>query len=250
MENTGFKDQVVIVTGGTRGIGAGIATEFLKSGASVVATYAGNDERAQAFKGSLGALGEKLVLRKFDVSQKEAVEAFWNSITEDFEQIHVLINNAGIRMDNILASLDEESWDKVMDTNLKGTYLMSQGAVLHMMRKRYGRIINMSSIGGVLGLPGQANYAASKAGQIAMAKTLSKEVGKRGITVNCVLPGFIETELIGDLPEEQVKEYKNQVPLKRFGKTEEVAHAVKFLASEKAGYITGSTLEVTGGLNG
>jgi 3-oxoacyl-[acyl-carrier protein] reductase len=250
MENTEFKDKVIVITGGTRGIGAGIATEFLKSGASVVATYAGNDERAQSFKGSLGELGEKLVLRKFDVADKEAVEAFWNSITEDFEQIHILVNNAGIRKDNILASLDEESWDAVMDTNLKGTYLMSQGAVLHMMRKRFGRIINMSSIGGVLGLPGQSNYAASKAGQIAMAKTLSKEVGKRGITVNCVLPGFIETELIADLPEEQVKEYKSQVPLKRFGKTEEVANAVKFLASEKAAYITGSCLEVTGGLNG
>jgi 3-oxoacyl-[acyl-carrier protein] reductase len=137
-----------------------------------------------------------------------------------------------------------------MNTNLKGTYLMSQGAVLTMMKKRFGRIINMSSIGGVLGLPGQSNYAASKAGQIALAKTLSKEVGKRGITVNCVLPGFIETELIGDLPEEQVKEYKKQVPLKRFGTTDEVAHAVMFLASPQSAYITGSCLEVTGGLNG
>lgn len=250
MNNNEFQDKVVVITGGTRGIGAGIATEFLAAGASVIATYAGNDERAQAFKGSLGEKGERLVLRKFDVANKEAVEAFWSSITEEFEQIHILINNAGIRKDNILASLDEESWDAVMDTNLKGTYLMSQGAVLHMMRKRFGRIINMSSIGGVLGLPGQSNYAASKAGQIAMAKTLSKEVGKRGITVNCVLPGFIETELIADLPEEQVKEYKAQVPLKRFGKTEEVANAVMFLASEKASYITGSCLEVTGGLNG
>lgn len=250
MENTEFKDKVIVITGGTRGIGAGIATEFLNAGGSVIATYAGNDERAQAFKGSLGERGEKLILRKFDVADKEAVEAFWTSITEDFEQIHILVNNAGIRRDNILASLDEESWDRVIDTNLKGTYLMSQGAVLHMMRKRFGRIINMSSIGGVLGLPGQSNYAASKAGQIAMAKTLSKEVGKRGITVNCVLPGFIETELIADLPEEQVKEYKSQVPLKRFGKTEEVANAVMFLASEKAAYITGSCLEVTGGLNG
>jgi len=245
-----YKGQVAIVTGGTRGIGAGISTKFLEAGASVVATYAGNDEKAQEFKGSLGELGEKLHLRKFDVSDKEAVDAFWNRITEDFEQIHVLVNNAGIRQDNILASLDEAAWDRVLDINLKGTYLMSQGAVLHMMRKRYGRIINMSSIGGVLGLPGQSNYAASKAGQIAMAKTLSKEVGKRGITVNCVLPGFIETELISDLPEAQVKEYKSQVPLKRFGKTQEVAAAVLFLASEQAAYITGSSLEVTGGLNG
>lgn len=245
-----FLDQNIVITGGTRGIGAGIAKSFLEKNAHVIATYAGNDERAQGFKASLGELGERLTLRKFDVSNKDAVGAFWNSVNEEFGQVHVLINNAGIRKDNILASLDEDSWDKVIDTNLKGTFLMSQGAVLNMMSKRYGRIINMSSIGGVLGLPGQSNYAASKAGQIAMAKTLSKEVGKRGITVNCVLPGFIETELIADLPEEQVKEYKAQVPLKRFGKVEEVAHAVMFLASKEAAYITGSTLEVTGGLNG
>lgn len=243
-----FENQNIVITGGTRGIGAGIARAFLTSGAHVIATYAGNDEKAQSFKGSLGELGEKLTLRKFDVANKEAVHAFWNAIGEEFGQVHVLVNNAGIRRDNILASLDEESWDSVMDTNLKGTYLMSQGAVLNMMKNRYGRIINMSSIGGILGLPGQANYAASKAGQIAIAKTLSKEVGKRGITVNCVLPGFIETELISDLPPEQVKEYKKDVPLKRFGTTDEVAHAVMFLASKEAGYMTGSTLEITGGL--
>lgn len=245
-----FHDQTIVVTGGTRGIGAGITTAFLEEGAHVVATYAGNDERAEKFKTELSAMGERLTLRKFDVSDKEAVNVFWSTITEEFPQIHVLVNNAGIRMDNILASLEVESWDRVLDINLKGTYLMSQGAVLHMMKQRYGRIINMSSIGGVLGLPGQSNYAASKAGQIAMAKSLSKEVGKRGITVNCVLPGFIETELIADLPEDQVKSYKTQVPLKRFGTTEEVAHAVKFLASKEAAYITGSCLEVTGGLNG
>lgn len=243
-----FENQNIVITGGTRGIGAGIGKSFLSAGAHVIATYAGNDEKAQGFKGSLGELGERLTLRKFDVADKEAVTAFWEAIGNDFGQVHVLVNNAGIRRDNILASLDEESWDRVMDTNLKGTYLMSQGAVLNMMKNRYGRIINMSSIGGVLGLPGQANYAASKAGQIAIAKTLSKEVGKRGITVNCVLPGFIETELIADLPAEQVKEYKKDVPLKRFGTTDEVAHAVMFLASKEAAYMTGSTLEITGGL--
>lgn len=243
-----FKDKVVVITGGTRGIGAGLSEAFLKGGAIVYATYAGNDEKANAFKSSMAELGERLHLRKFDVSKKDEVEAFWSGLTNEQEQIHVLVNNAGIRKDNILASLDEESWDSVMDINLKGTYLMSQAAVLHMMRKRYGRIINMSSVGGRLGLPGQANYSASKAGQMALAKTLSKEVGKRGITVNCIMPGFIETELIADLPEEQVKEYKAQVPLKRFGQTEEVAHAVLFLASDKAGYITGTSLEISGGL--
>ena len=135
-----------------------------------------------------------------------------------------------------------------MNINLKGTFLMSQGATLLMMKKRYGRIVNMSSVGGKLGLAGQSNYAASKAGQVALSQSLAKEVGKRGITINNVLPGFIETELIADLPEEQVKEYKKQVPLKRFGTVEEVAYAVAFLASKKAGYITGASLEISGGL--
>jgi len=148
----------------------------------------------------------------------------------------------------MLAMMPDDEWQNVLDTNLGGTFLMSKYAVPLMMKNRYGRIINMSSIGGRLGLPGQANYAASKAGQEAISKVLSKELGKRGITVNNILPGFIETELIADLPEEQVKEYKKQVPLKRFGKIEEVASAVLFLASKDASYITGASLEITGGL--
>src|SRR5690606_17268966 len=154
----------------------------------------------------------------------------------------------GIRKDNMLAMMPDEDWHSVLDTNLGGTFLMSKNSIPLMMKNRYGRIINMSSVGGRLGLPGQANYAASKAGQEAISKVLSKELGKRGITVNNVLPGFIETELIGDLPEEQVKEYKKQVPLKRFGKIEEVAAAVLFFASKDAGYVTGASLGVTGGL--
>ena len=243
-----FEDQIVIVTGGTRGIGKGISEAFLKEGAKVIATYARNDEAASAFKGSLGDLGGKLILRKFDLASGEEVKTFYSWVENEFEGVDVLINNGGIRRDNILASLEENDWDLVMDTNLKGSYLMSQGAVLLMMKKRYGRIVNMSSVGGQLGLPGQANYAASKAGQVAMSKSLSKEVGKRGITVNNVLPGFIETELIADLPAEQVKEYKKQVPLKRFGSVEEVAHTVLFLADKQSGYITGASIEVSGGL--
>lgn len=243
-----FENQIVVVTGGTRGIGAGIVKSFLESGASVIATYAGNIEKAETFKSSLGELGEKLALRAFDVSKKNEVDNFWQWLDETFGAPDVLVNNAGIRQDQILASMEEDMWDRVLDVNLKGTMLMSQGAVLKMMKKRYGRIINMSSIGGALGLAGQANYAASKAGQVALAKTLSKEVAKRGITVNCILPGFIETELIADLPVEQVLEYKKTVPLKRFGTVSEVAFAVMFLASKESAYITGTTLEVAGGL--
>lgn len=243
-----FENQVAVVTGGTRGIGRGITESFLKAGATVVATYANNDEKANAFKEEFSIYGDKLILKKFNVALKNECQGFFKEISDQFEQIHILVNNSGIRKDNLTATMTEEEWDDVIDINLKGTFNMTQEAVLHMMRKRYGRIINISSIGGKLGLPGQANYAASKAGQIAISKAISKEVGKRKITVNNVCPGFIETELISDLDPDLVKEYKASVPLKRFGTTEEVAHAVLFLASEKAGYITGTTIDVSGGL--
>lgn len=243
-----FNDQRIIVTGGTRGIGKGITESFLKDGATVIATYARNDEAANNFKEQMIQYGERLILKKFDVSSTSDCESFFSEIEQQFPTIEVLVNNSGIRLDNLAASMTEEQWDKVIDINLKGTFNMSKFAVLHMMKNRYGRIVNISSIGGALGLPGQANYAASKAGQIAISKTLSKEVAKRKITVNNIAPGFIETELIADLPAEQVKEYKSQVPMKRFGQVEEVASAVKFLASREASYITGTTIKVSGGL--
>jgi 3-oxoacyl-[acyl-carrier protein] reductase len=243
-----FQDQIVIVTGGTRGIGAALSRAFLEQGARVLATYARNDEAAQSFKAALSELGERLELFRFDVANKSEVETFYKTVEERYGEVQVLINNGGIRRDQIMASLSEDDWDAVIDTNLKGSFLMSQGAVLLMMKKRYGRIINMSSVGARLTLSGQANYSASKAGQIAIAKTLAKEVGKRGITVNCICPGFIETELIDDLSSEQIDEYKKLVPLKRLGQASEVAHAALFLASKEAGYITGSELDVAGGL--
>lgn len=243
-----FSGKCVLVTGGTRGIGAGISRAFLEKGARVIANYARNDQAAQDFKKGLGELGEHLSLKKFDISKGQDVEKAWKELDSHGIEVDILVNNGGLRSDQILASMSESDWDLVLDTNLKGSFLMAQQAVLRMMKKRWGRIINMSSIGGVLGLSGQANYAASKAGQIAMSKSLSKEVGKRGITINNILPGFIETELLSDLPTEMIKEYKKQVPLKRFGQVDEVAHCVLFLASEKAAYITGASLEVTGGL--
>lgn len=243
-----FTDQRVIITGGTRGIGRGIAQEFLKAGATVIATYAGNDKAAEAFKAELGELGKNLDTYKFDVTDTKAVEEFYTTVEEKYPSIEVLVNNSGIRKDSMMAMMSDEDWQRVMDVNLGGTFYMSRGIIRHLMGNKYGRIINMSSIGGSLGLAGQANYAASKAGQVALTKTLSKEVGKKGITVNSICPGFIDTELIDDLPEDQVKEYKKSVPLRRFGKVEEVAHAVMFLASKEASYITGTTLEVAGGL--
>jgi 3-oxoacyl-[acyl-carrier protein] reductase len=243
-----FENQIVIVTGGTRGIGRGISEEFLKKGAIVIATYAGNNEAANKFKEEFIAFGEKLIIKKCDVRDENAVMDLFKFTDEKFSRLDILVNNSGIRKDQLTATMSIVEWNDVINTNLTGTFLMSKHATLLMMKNRYGRIINMSSVGGVIGLPGQANYAASKAGQVAISKTLSKEVAKRGITVNNVLPGFIDTELLADLPEEQRKEYAKDVPMKRFGKVSEVAHAVLFFASKEASYITGSSLEVDGGL--
>ncbi|MBD67139.1 MAG: beta-ketoacyl-ACP reductase [Halobacteriovoraceae bacterium] len=243
-----FANQVVIVTGGTRGIGRGITEAFLNEGATVYATYAHNDQAAESFKSELGELSSHLHLAKFNVASEKECEAFFEKVMGHNDEIHVLVNNSGVRQDNLAVAMTEEEWDKVLDINLKGTYLMSKHAIMAMMKKRYGRIINISSIGEKLGLPGQANYAASKAGQIAYSKSVSKEVAKRKITINNVCPGFIETELISDLDEKLVKEYKDQVPMKRFGSVREVAHAVLFLAHKNASYITGASLDISGGL--
>lgn len=243
-----FNEYTVIVTGGTRGIGRGISEYFLKSGATVVATYAGNDKAAEDFLAENQMHEGRVFTKKFDVSNSEQVKEFYEYIDDKFESVEVLVNNSGVRQDALMASMTDEQWSNVLQTNLTGTFNMTREIITRFMRPRFGRIINISSIGGQLGLPGQANYAASKAGQIALSKSLSKEVAKRGITINNVLPGFIDTDLLDGLPEEQIKEYKKQVPMKRFGKVEEVAAAVKFLASPEAGYITGACLEISGGL--
>lgn len=243
-----FNDQIVIVTGGTRGIGSGISTSFLNTGATVIATYQGNHAKAEEFKLKLGALSEKLILKQCDVRDEQAITELFQFVDNTFGKLDVLVNNSGIRKDQLTATMSLQEWNDVISTNLTGTFLMSKHAVLLMMKNRYGRIVNMSSVGGEIGLPGQANYAASKAGQVAISQTLSKEVAKRGITVNNVLPGFIDTELIADLPEEQRKEYMKDVPMRRFGKVEEVAHAVLFFASKEASYITGASVAVDGGL--
>ena len=241
-----FEGQNVIVTGGTRGIGRGISEAFLKQGANVLATYGGNKEAADKFVEENSEYKDQISLASFDVSDYEAAEKFFDELP--FESLEILVNNAGIRKDSIVGMMPSADWQRVIDINLTGSFNMSKLAVMKMMRARYGRIINITSPCSHFGFEGQANYAASKAGQIGLTRSLSKEVAKRKITVNCVSPGFIGTDLISDLPEELVKAYKSQVPMKRFGTVEEVAECVMFLAGKEAAYVTGTVLEVTGGL--
>lgn len=241
-----FTDSTVIVTGGTRSIGRAISELFINAGAKVIATYVGNTEAAEKFKDEVGS--DRLFIEKFDVADYSAVEAFFTTFAEKYGTLEILVNNSGIRRDSVLAMMSEDDFTRVLDVNLGGVFNMCKFAVKEMMLNRYGRIINMTSPSGKFGFEGQSNYGASKAGMVALSRSLSKEVAKRKITVNCVSPGFIDTDLISDLPENLVKEYKSGIPVKRFGKPEDVAHAVAFLATPESAYITGSTLEVTGGL--
>lgn len=243
-----FLNQKVVISGATRGIGKAISLAFLERGATVIGLYAGNQETADQFKEECVQFSDRLYLHQCNVSDYSEVEHLYSQIEEQFDTIDILINNAGIRRDGVLAMMPAHDWQQVIDVNLTGSYSMSKFAVQLMMKQKYGRIIFITSPMAHMGFAGQSNYAASKAGQIGMTKSLSKETAKRKITVNCVSPGFISTDLIEDLPDDLKKEYKKMVPLKRFGSPGDVAHAVLFLASKEAGYITGSVLEVTGGL--
>ena len=241
-----FEDQHAVITGGTRGLGRAMSLAFLAEGAHVHATYFGNDKAAEALREAAGDRAERLHLSKFDVADHAACAGFWKEL-EDTE-VSILVANSGIRRDGIVASMSPEDWQAVIDTNLTGGFNMSKFAVLNMMRQRYGRIVFITSPAGRFGFEGQGNYGASKAGQVGLMRSLCKEVAKRKITVNCVSPGFIATELLDDLPEELAAAHKKSVPMKRFGEPEEVADAVLYLSSKGASYITGSVLEVSGGL--
>ena len=243
-----FEGQTAVVTGGTRGIGGGITEALLKAGAKVIATYHSNDKAAKEFSETNKEYSDYLDVRSFDVAQYDEVEHFYSYLEQAYGEIQILVHCSGVRIDSIVGMMHESDWRKVIDTNLTGTFNVCKLSVQSMMRKKYGRIIIITSPIGRFGFAGQSNYAASKAGQVAFARSLSKEVASRQITVNCVSPGFIDTDFIGDLPEEQKKTYLDMVPLKRFGLPEDVAHSVLFLASTQSSYITGSTLEVTGGL--
>ena len=243
-----FEGQTIIVTGGTRGIGKAVAEAFLKANAAVVVSYSSDDKAAERFKSENASYKDKVDIQKFDVSDYSQVEKFFKYVEEKYGNLQVLINNAGIRRDSALAMMKLEDWSRVVDVKLSGVFNMCKFAVMLMMTNRYGRTVNITAPAGKIGCPGQSNYAATKAGQVGLTRSLSKEVATRGITVNCVSPGFIDTGFIGDLSDKLKKTYLEDIPVRRLGKPEEVASCVLFLASKEAGYVNGSTLEVTGGL--
>jgi 3-oxoacyl-[acyl-carrier protein] reductase len=239
--------RVALVTGATRGIGKAIAEALARGGMTVVGT-ATSDTGAAAIDANLHRLGSPGAGIRLDVTSGEAVDIAIADIQKRFGEINVLVNNAGITRDNLLVRMKEEEWDAIMDTNLKSVYRLSKAVLRGMMKARHGRIINIGSVVGTSGNPGQANYAAAKAALIGFTKSLAQEVGSRAITVNCVAPGFIDTEMTRALADAQRDKLLERIPLGRLGAPEEVAHAVAFLASDAAAYITGATLHVNGGM--
>lgn len=243
-----FTGKKAVVTGATRGIGKAITLSLVAGGADVIGVYGANKEAANQLEQECTSFDGSLSLQQLDVSDYAAVAAFFAEVEVKCDTMDILVNNAGVRRDAVVAMMKEEDWRRVIDVNLTGGYAMSKCVLPLMLKQKYGRIVFITSPMGHLGFAGQANYAASKAGQIGLMKSLSKEVGKRKITVNCVSPGFIATDFIDDLNENQIKEYKKMVPQRRFGTPQDVADAVLFLAGDKASYINGAVLEVTGGL--
>lgn len=240
--------RVAIVTGGGRGIGRAIAIRLAREGADVAISYRSNDSAAEQTAELVRERGVRCALFKGDVSSPDDVDALVRGVNDVFGRTDILVNNAGTTRDNIMLRMKEDEFDEVLGTNLKGTYLCTRAVLRGMVRARWGRIVNISSVVGLVGNAGQANYAASKAGIIGLTKSVAREVAQRGITVNAVAPGYVETELTGGLPDEVKQRIRAQVPTGRFGEPEEVAEAVAFLAGEGTGYVTGQTLAVDGGM--
>jgi len=241
-----LQGEIVLVTGASRGIGAAIADELAARGATVIGT-ATSEPGAHA-------IGERLAVhnghgRVLDVSRTGDIEALIDGIGAEFGPVSILVNNAGITRDNLLLRMRDEDWQAILDTNLTSVFRLSRGVMRAMMKARWGRIINITSVVAAIGNAGQANYAAAKAGVTGMTKALAREVGSRGITVNCVAPGFIDTDMTRALSADQVQSLQAQIPLARLGAPEDIAHAVAYLASPGAGYVTGATLPVNGGMS-
>ena len=240
--------RVAVVTGASRGIGKGIALELARSGAAVVINYNSSADAAQEVVAAIEADGGTAQAIQADVGDLEQATALIKATTDAYEKIDILVNNAGVTRDGLIMTMKEEDWDTVLDTNLKSAWNCSKAAARAMMKKRYGRIINITSVSGIAGQGGQTNYSASKAGLIGLTKSLAKELAPRSITVNAVAPGFIDTDMTAALGDEMLQQVDAAIPLGHRGSVEDVAYAVAFLASDQAAYITGQVLSVDGGL--
>lgn len=243
-----LKGKVALVTGGSGGIGKDIALELSKQGVNIAINYMGNKEKALEVIEELEKNGVKAISIKADVTNSEEVDEMFKNIEDNLGKIDILLNNAGITRDALLIRMKEKDWEDVIDTNLKGVFLCTKRAARVMMKKRYGKIINISSVVGVSGNIGQGNYSASKAGVIGFTKSMAKELASRGIRVNAVAPGFIKTKMTDVLKDEVKTMMKGQIPLGEFGSTEDIANLVVFLASEKSDYITGQVINIDGGM--
>ena len=239
--------KIALVTGASRGIGAEIALELSKNGMFVIGT-ATSDGGAKSIEENFKTNKQKGIGLVLNVNDNKSIEFLIQNIEERYGSVNILVNNAGVTKDTLLMKMKEEDWDGVINTNLKSVFKLSQSVIRKMMKNRYGRIINISSVVGHTGNAGQTNYTASKAGMAGFTKSLAQEVGSRGITVNCVAPGFIDTEMTKSLPDTYKDELLSKIPLGRLGSTKDIAHAVTFLASNHAGYITGETLHINGGM--
>ena len=244
-----FTGKTAVVTGGSRGIGRAVCLELAKGGANVVLCYAGSEAAANETAAACEALGAKALAVKCDVADSAQVKAMMDAAVKEFGRIDILVNNAGITRDGLTMMMKEEDFDAVIGANLKGTFLCMKAVSRLMMKQRYGRIVNLSSVVGLRGNAGQVNYAASKAGVIGMTKSLAKELASRNVTVNAVAPGFIETDMTAAMPESAKTATLAAIPMQRLGAAEDVARAVAFLVSDEAAYITGQVLAIDGGMS-